>query len=188
MKQSYPNRIRARIAEIEATLASFDALRAELNELRIAERVLNKLAADDDNQPSIFEGVSSRNSKPLTVREALVRALSDAEDVWLTTEEAATAASAILQKAVPINTAGPNLTRLREDGVIVRDGPRVALRARVEKSEAPAEAEASHEVGGVAERLIAPDSESGGDGPGKQSPAGSNPATSAPSPQDNDIL
>lgn len=87
-----------------------------------------------------------------------------------------------------VNTVLGTLSRARREGLIhkrgrvwfVGGGESNADVVSSEKTEAPADAEASSNVGSVAERSIAPDSKSGGASGSSQAPVGSNPTTSAP--------
>lgn len=175
----YASRIRARIQEIEVKL---DALKAELEELRVAERVLGRLGNEDAEVTS----EPKASGADMTVREAIIQILTQSSEPWLGAQDIQRELEQLYGRPVSKGTVGPNLTRLKNEDVVERDGHKVALRKRIE---APASAEASNQVGSVAERFNAPDSKSGGDPAPTPSPAGSNPAASAdPSAQASELL
>lgn len=75
-KLGYGQRIKQRISSLERTIA---AANAELNELVIAERVLNRLGADEDEQKRPDDGLRGTTSTTQgTVADVAVRALQNA--------------------------------------------------------------------------------------------------------------
>ena len=84
----------------------------------------------------------------------------------------------IIGRDVSINSLLSTLSRITRDGL--NTSPRRGVWQKARDEEGPAEAGPDQDVGGVAERMNAPGSKSGGALPGKSAPAGSNPAASAP--------
>jgi hypothetical protein len=143
MKISYANRIRARIVEIEAILASRDKLRDELEELRVAERVILRLGTENEDDGSGGR-VQPRTKSPgsMTTKDHILAVLLEAEEVWITTLDVQSRTSKLVGRDVPIGTIAPTLSELRKLELIVRDGPKVAHADRLKKNETPASAEA----------------------------------------------
>lgn len=143
MKLSYPNRIRARIQEIEATLASLAKLEAELSELRIAEKVIARLGPDEDTAASApVRLIEGQKSSSLTTKEAVLIVLEQAAEIWLTTQQVRERASEFQGRDIPLGTIAPNLSDLKNEGRIQRDGARVAHVERLQAKRASALAEA----------------------------------------------
>jgi hypothetical protein len=142
-KTSYPNRIRARIAEIEATLASMGELRNELDELRVAERVVLRFTSDDeDTEPTKIGQERIKSIGSMTSKDAILYILMNAPEIWLTTQEVQDRVSTLLGRSVPIGTIAPSLSELKNLEQIVRDGAKVAHSEILKNNEASANAEA----------------------------------------------
>jgi hypothetical protein len=143
VKVSYANRIRSRIAEIEAILASRDKLREELDELRVAERVLSRLSSEaEDDAAFVGSDPKPKANSAMTTRDHILAVLLDAPELWLTTHEVQGRASQKIGRDIPHGTIAPTLSELKKSGRIVRDGLKVAHAQRLKTNEAPARAEA----------------------------------------------
>lgn len=121
-KLSYPQRIKFRIAEIEAQLERMDDLRRELDELRIAQRVMEGLASEngDDASPDSEDGHGER-AQPKeygeTLRDAILATLAG----WRM--ETAKLHEELLQRRPGLGrtTLSSTLSRMRKAGDIDRD-------------------------------------------------------------------
>jgi hypothetical protein len=117
------SRIIARIAEIEKAQAAF-AL--ELDELRVAQRVLARLGAQSDMQPA-----SPKTPRAATTKALFVDILRDNPEPWMTANQVRERASFLKGSDIPMGTVSPTLTDLKNDGLVVRDGLKVALAERI---------------------------------------------------------
>jgi hypothetical protein len=146
MKRSYATRIRARIAEIEASLAQIEPLRAELDELRVAAKVLEGLAVDDGEDDDASEAKrpartpKPQKAKPPTVRDRAILALRVSPETWLTGEEIVDHIIETSGVKIGITTIRPTLTKLKDEGLILREGTKVALAERLKEPSPPASA------------------------------------------------
>ena len=135
------SRIIARIAEIEAMQAS---LATELEELTVARRVLVRLGGGDA-APPIPIVQQAKMPRPGTTRDLFLEVLKGNDPPWMVANEVRSKASELKGVEIPMGTVSPTLTDLKNAGLIVRDGMKVALASRVHRNnEAPALAEASH--------------------------------------------
>lgn len=123
--------VRARRLEIARAIAE---LQDEDKDLETAEQVLVRLsgagpAAAAPSKPSARapRGPSGR----LSQRALVLEVLGSSEEVWLKSGAIAQAASRLSGAPVPELSLRPLLSALKRESVIVRDGHKVALRARV---------------------------------------------------------
>lgn len=72
-KTGYAQRIRARTAELRSIIAS---AQAELSELEVAERVLERLAAEQDDDQDVAIGRQRRTKEP-TIADMAVKFLAE---------------------------------------------------------------------------------------------------------------
>ena len=114
-RQSYNSRIRTRIAELEQEIA---ARQTELDELKIAERVIDRLGSDEfelighDAEFTVVRG--------LTIADLIIKILTDhgARDTasihQLMRDE--------YKRDTTPNTVGSTLSRLKSEGRVTLDG------------------------------------------------------------------
>lgn len=152
--------IRERRAALQRTI---NEATAQLADLDVAERILQRfgqaigeprpkpeemrdllLGVVENNQPAQTRGAFVKRS--LKSRELFESILRQSSNVWLTANEIQERASAIKGSEVPMTTVSPTLSYMKNDGVIVRDGLRVALADRLNEN---GEAEASPDARGV---------------------------------------
>lgn len=149
------SQIDLRILEIRAQI---DKLSKELEELDIAKRVFSRLSgeplksnvdilieAGKDLEAQLLKSstIKSQNtenalakylnfiSKSNTVKELIVRVLADNPEIWMIASDIQQKASNLKGSDVPMTTISPTLTTLKDEGLIVRDGLKVALKKRL---------------------------------------------------------
>lgn len=108
---SYISRIRTRITELEAGIKE---MQGELDELRVAERVIGRLGADDSDEAA----PAARFLKPRTVGDAILEVLGangplESREIFEKVKE--------LQETTS-NTISTTLSRLKEQGLVALDG------------------------------------------------------------------
>ena len=130
-RPSYANRIRQRMAHLESVIT--DAQR-ELDELRVAARVLERLGTDEDDEDA------PRPSRPRTVGEIIIEVLEGA-DGPLEAQEITLRVGAIQETTA--NTVSTTLSRLKATGRVDLFGRLWSLPERKEASEGDDPAEAS---------------------------------------------
>lgn len=132
------------IQKIDAEAAT---LRAQANELQEKVASINaRIKALADAREVLvdlgFGGVANtktdidkieRASRP--TKEALLEALSVGHDLWQTAGQLQDVTSAWAGRTIPMGTISPYLTDLKNDGLIVRSGMKVALKSRVQAEE-----------------------------------------------------
>lgn len=134
------SRIIARIAEIEAAQRG---LSDELGELTVARRVLMRLSGSEA-PPRATATQQPKMPRPGTTRDLFLEVLRTTDHAWMLASEIRSKVSELKGAEIPMGTVSPTLTDLKNVGLIVRDGMRVALASRVSQNkEAPALAEAS---------------------------------------------
>lgn len=123
--------VRARRLEIARAIAE---LQDEDKDLETAEQVLVRLggagpaaAASSKSSARAPRGASGR----LSQRALVLEVLGSSEEVWLKSGAIAQAASRLSGAPVPELSLRPLLSALKRESIIVRDGHKVALRARV---------------------------------------------------------
>ena len=139
------------IREQKATLSRviLDA-QAQMADLEIAERIVLRFGqAANDQRPSDDEiadllgnvAVEQKPTMPrlningvLTTRALIVSVLRQSPDVWMTANEISERASSIKGRDVPLATVSPALSLMKNDGLIVRDGLKVALAERLNEN------------------------------------------------------
>ena len=152
--------VRARRAEIAKAVGP---LMAEDDELKIAEKVLARLAEAPEPAPTAAkvppptppprpvtspapdDGASANDDDGLSLEETVRQKLTGNEnledltkllfdncsDDWWTATEVQDYLTRVKGKEVPMSSVSPTLTKLKDAGVIVRDGLKVALKSRV---------------------------------------------------------
>lgn len=143
--------IRARKGELNRTI--LDA-QAQLADLDVAERIVLRFgettadvrpdadAMEDLLQRANLDQAKSRLvevmvDRALTSRALFQSVLRQSEEPWMTANQIQERASAIKGQDVPMATVSPTLSNMKNDGLIVRDGLKVALTERVKENEAP---------------------------------------------------
>ena len=131
------SRIIARIAEIGRLQAD---LTVELDELRIAKRVIARF---NSTRPQD----ELRNRRTGTTKALFADVLRTNDEPWMTANEIRKKASVLKGQEIPMATVSPTLTSLKNDGLLVRDGLKVALVERTKRVKAPdADAPGSHDI------------------------------------------
>ncbi|WP_394764278.1 hypothetical protein [Phenylobacterium sp.] len=129
--------IALREAELRRIL---DDATAELEELSVVKRYMARRA--QQARPSVetptpapvqqsLPQVGFTASRPTTLTPAIVMALKNGTNVWLTARDLQTVVGSLIGRAVPMSSISPKLTDLKNRGVIVRDDMKVALKERV---------------------------------------------------------
>lgn len=135
----------------------------QLADLEVAERIVRRFGqATEDERPdggamddllrrAKVEGAtltvkSALVERALTSRAVFLSVLRQSVDPWMTANEIQQLASAIKGYDVPMATVSPTLSNMKNAGLIVRDGLKVALAERLNEN---GEAEASPDTGGV---------------------------------------
>lgn len=90
------------------------------------------LANDEATLPFPVDALLPPRAK--TNKDAILLALKIASDVWMTANELRERASKLKAKDIPMATISPTLSNLKNDGVIVRDGFKVALASRLNEN------------------------------------------------------
>lgn len=132
--------IRERRTEIAKARQSLDAEDAEL---ATAERVLIRMG-NGSQHASLFDAPSPvfdmpvLTSRKITNRDLVVEALSRSPHAWLESSEINGELSKMGRPIIKSATLYPLLTLLKNEGTIVRDGAKLALKARV-NGETPTE-------------------------------------------------
>lgn len=115
-------------------------LRAEDEELAIAERVLRRIHDGAGSQRgggpgSLKKAANDRaNGVPRSQREYVLVALERSERPWITTRDLLALVEQEWGVSLPAMSVRPLLTVLRDEGAIVRDNRLVALARRVRSS------------------------------------------------------
>ena len=123
--------IRSRREEISKNIT---ALQAEDSELAVAEKVITRLA------PISGDGGSSspREGQPPRQIDFVVKTLAHMPQRWAPDwTYLQTAIMNVFGVEIPKSSLQPYLSHLKNDGVIVRDGPKIALKSRVAKGAGP---------------------------------------------------
>ena len=126
-------RIRTERAEIARQRAAMDRRDADL---AVAERILSEIEGDAAHQTLPLNAMLSvMPASGVSRRDRVVESLSG-EKIWMTSAEINEAIAK--RHGAPIKTTSfyPMLTTLKNDGVIVRDGERIALKSRADKEQA----------------------------------------------------
>jgi hypothetical protein len=143
--------VQARRAEVKAELlAIHERLRilgAEDEELVVAERVLLRLAGVPQALPSNNDDALGDWMTPAgwnhpnrpapmdgTIEEVIEWLLEGSVSYWATSAQLQAALAATLKRPVPMSTVSPTLSNMKNKGIIVRDGLKVALAKRIEKA------------------------------------------------------
>lgn len=130
-------------------LKEIEIRQAELEELSAVERYMKRLAG----QPSLALVAAETPSPPHPppnnppdapprppppgriegLTEAIVAALKEAPDPWMTANQIQDVVSESLKRAVPMSSISPKLSDLKNKQIIRRDDMRVALASRVDE-------------------------------------------------------
>ncbi len=136
---------------------------AQLADLEVAERIVRRfgeaidgsrpdqtemddLIGGHDVMPSALKSVQG-SGRNLTTKALMIAVLRQSPSLWVKSDELRERVIAIKGQDVPMGTIGPTLSNLKNEGVIVRDGFKVALTERLNEN---GEAEASPDTGGIA--------------------------------------
>lgn len=135
---------------------------SQLVDLEVAERIVRRFGKQtDDAKPSENEiddllvrvdprprqrpdgaSTTAGTGNTLTSRALVSAVMRQSNSVWMTANEIQERASAIRGSDVPMGTVSPTLSLMKNDGLIARDGLKVALVERLnENGDAPAEPE-----------------------------------------------
>lgn len=140
-------KIRARRAEIDRQI---EALSAEVADLHVAERVVARFEAVSGPSQSA-EGAKA-SSQPRHV-DLIVATLKASPASWFVDWAALQRAIKELHDVdIPKSSLQPYLSNLKSAGIVVRNGPNIALRERVEKGAGP-QSDGSYDP----ESAVAPD-------------------------------
>nr|WP_314525519.1 hypothetical protein [uncultured Brevundimonas sp.] len=126
--------IRDRRAQIAADK---QALEVEDAELAAAERVVLRLESGQTHQLTGHAVASTAVTGTLTVvrrrnnKESVVQALAESSSPWLESGEINEAIAKLTGEPLKISSLYPLLTNLKKDGVLVRQGNKLALTARI---------------------------------------------------------
>jgi hypothetical protein len=139
--------IRAQKATLSRTIS--DA-QAQLADLDVAERIVVRFGqAVGDARPSdneiddLLGGVTpnqtalvatSIGGRAMTTKALMQAVLRQSPSPWMTSEELRERVSALKGEEVPMGTVGPTLSNLKNDGVILRDGFKIALVERLNEN------------------------------------------------------
>ncbi|WP_139282462.1 hypothetical protein [Pseudoxanthobacter soli] len=120
-RPSYAVRIRSRIAELEALILQ---MQAELDELRVAERVIERLGGDDDDE------TPARGQRSRTIGELIVEVLGlhgplESKGVLELVRD---------RQDTTANTISTTLSRLKDSGQVLLDGRMWSLAQKEEAS------------------------------------------------------
>jgi hypothetical protein len=126
-------RRRAQINKRRHELAQEDrALTAEDQELVVAERVLERLGGTVPPRPSQPEWALTRPPPENATLEQLLGYLLEGKiDPWATSNQLQEALTLLKKREVPMSSVSPTLTSMKDKGIIVRDGLKVALKTRI---------------------------------------------------------
>jgi hypothetical protein len=122
----------SRRAEVEAQIK---ALKTELADIRIAEAALTEGSA-------VRTTVARPGAAPVragSIKDWVLKALAQAPDIGLDTEDTITVVEMIGGPKVPRNSMTPQLSRLKADGLLVLEGRnwRLAPPGAAQKEETP---------------------------------------------------
>lgn len=132
-RSSYYTRIRSRIAELEDQIK---ALQTELEELRVAKSVLDRLSEDGEGSDDVTE---TRRRSP-TVAEKIQEVVRDVGPS--SSHEIHAALESGWREDLKFETVSSTLSRMKRNGDIVTDGKRWFLPSEADESE-PEEEEPS---------------------------------------------
>jgi hypothetical protein len=121
---------------------------AQIADLEVAERIVRRFGqATGDARPSdqeiedLLGGLANPvntplprlriNSGTLTSRALIMAVLRQSLSIWMTANEIQERASAIKGQEVPMATISPTLSNMKKEGLIERDGFKVALTERL---------------------------------------------------------
>jgi hypothetical protein len=123
------------LARIEAIKLERSKLDAEEADLAAAVRVLRKYGPTPASSAApIVQEMIERNA---TKAQIAVEVLQESSNPWMTANEVRRFFSEKRGEDTPMSSISPLLTKLKDDGLLVRNGLHVALRSRVQATEAP---------------------------------------------------
>ncbi len=135
---------RMEISNLRAELVrQVDALRDEDSELETVEKVLARLAGENStdellrNTPVRQRGPAPKNDVEAseTFVDAVDSIMRASERVWWTAVELRGELSKRWNRDVPQTSISPKLSKMKDEGKIVRDGMKIALPERTAKDE-----------------------------------------------------
>lgn len=133
--------IRKRKAALEEEMAELEfrvsEISDQLEELAEAEAFVKRFGDEGEGSISADNVPDERLPFPPVVRakttkDALLLALKVATDPWLTANELQVRAIALKGSEIPMATVSPTLSNLKNAGLIVREGLKVALATRAQ--------------------------------------------------------
>lgn len=140
--------IRKRKAALEDEMAELDFRLAEisdsLEELSEAEAFVKRFGDEGEGSGDLVQEPEAKLPFPPAIRAkttkaALLLALRVSNEPWMTANELQIRASSLKAADIPMATVSPMLSNLKNAGLILREGHRVALATRIkaeqEKSE-----------------------------------------------------
>ena len=133
------------IRDQKATLSRVIAdAQSQLADLDVAERIVRRFGqATEAPRPSDDEiddllgpiapkpCVASVPARSMTAKMMMIAVLRQSPSPWMTSDELRERVIAIKGDDVPMGTVGPTLSNMKNEGVIVRDGFKVALAERL---------------------------------------------------------
>lgn len=123
--------VRAQREEIARKMA---ALQAEDAELAIAERVIARLAPTE----TYSDRQEVRSGQPVRHIDLVVQTLATMPQRWARDwSHLQGSIRSLFNVEIPKSSLQPYLSNLKNDGIVVRDGPRIALKSRVAKGAGP---------------------------------------------------
>jgi hypothetical protein len=127
--------VRERRAKIASEIARLDALKQEDQELEIAERVLARMAgqsAPEPRNPPLVMSFAAGAGRTRKIADLVIDYLGASRELWLTANEIRDGLSAIRGAEIPMSTISPTLSNLKANGIVSRDGLKVALTERLD--------------------------------------------------------
>lgn len=148
--------IRKRKAALQDELASLEFRTSEIlddiDELDAAEAFVARFGHEDaDDAEPLTDHDAKLPFPPVirakTTKDALLLALKMSTEPWLTANELRVRAIGLKGTEIPMATVSPTLSNLKGDGLILRDGHKVALATRIRSGLLKSDAS---DVGGLA--------------------------------------
>jgi hypothetical protein len=118
------------------------AIQSVLAELDMAERLVRRFGGDEGNGgPQISSTEQSipapaeYQTRRLRLPDLVVEAMRSIDSIWTDAVTIQTEASRIRGDEVPMGSISPTLTVLKDQGVVERDGMKVALKERLSNAD-----------------------------------------------------
>jgi hypothetical protein len=132
--------IRKRKASLEAEMADLELrlsdIADDISELEEAETFVKRFGAERPDETSSPEQPENQLPFPTakrakTTKDALLLALKVSTEPWLTANELQVRATGLKGVDIPMATVSPTLSNLKNEGMILREGHKVALASRI---------------------------------------------------------